>query len=136
MRHFGIGRIPGHGESSLAMHFNSSRHIPKQEVTTQTSAGHDDVTPDSVSFLMGNAPGIYPSDNTYKGGSTMRFQTFTRKKINGDRTESFPFQPEHYRKAGIPYSPFGGMPVLEAHEIVNDLNRNQTEYQFVYYLAA
>lgn len=66
----------------------------------------------------------------------MRFKTFTRKKINGDRTESFPFQPEHYRKAGIPYSPFGGMPVLEAHEIVNYLNRNQTENQFVYYLAA
>jgi len=41
---------------------------------------------------------------------------------------------EHYRKAGIPYSPFGGMPVLEAHEIVNDLNRNQAEHQFVYYL--
>jgi len=66
----------------------------------------------------------------------MRFKTFTRRNFNGDRTEFFPFQPEHYRKAGIPYSPFGGMPVLEAHEIVNDLNRNQTEHQFVYYLAA
>jgi hypothetical protein len=57
-------------------------------------------------------------------------------RINDDRTESLPFQQEHYRKAGIPYSPFGGMPVLEAHEIVNDLNRNQAEHQFVYYLAA
>jgi hypothetical protein len=28
------------------------------------------------------------------------------------------------------------MPVLEAYEIVNELNRNQAEHQFVYYLAA
>jgi hypothetical protein len=66
----------------------------------------------------------------------MRFKTFTRRKIRGHRTELFTFQPEHYRKAGIPYSPFSGMPVLEAYEIVNDLNRNQAEHQFVYYLAA
>jgi hypothetical protein len=66
----------------------------------------------------------------------MRFQTFTRRKIDEDRTESLPFQQEHYRKAGIPYSPCGGMPVLEAYEIVNDLNRNQAEHQFVYFLAA
>jgi hypothetical protein len=38
--------------------------------------------------------------------------------------------------AGIPYSPFCGMPVLEAYQLVNDLNRNQSEHQFVYYLAA
>jgi hypothetical protein len=66
----------------------------------------------------------------------MRFQTFTRKQIDGDRTELLQFGPEHYRKAGIAYAPFGGMPVLEAYEIVNDLNRNQGEHQFVYYLAA
>jgi hypothetical protein len=66
----------------------------------------------------------------------MRFQTFTRRKIDEDRTESLAFQQEHYRKAGIPYSPCGGMPVLEAYEIVNDLNRNQAEHQFVYFLAA
>jgi len=66
----------------------------------------------------------------------MRFQTFTRRRINEDRIESFPFEPEHYRKAGVPYSPFSGMPVLEAYEIVNSLNQNQTEHRFVYYLAA
>ncbi len=66
----------------------------------------------------------------------MRFQTFIRRQIDGDRTELFPFRPEHYRKAGIPYSPISGMPVLEAYEIVNNLNRNQTEHQFVFYLAA
>ena len=66
----------------------------------------------------------------------MRFKTFIGRKLNDDRTELFQFGPEHYRKAGIPYSPFSGMPVLEAHEIVNDLNRNQAEHQFVYYLAA
>ena len=66
----------------------------------------------------------------------MRFQTFTRSKIDGDRTESFPFEPAHYRKAGVPYSPYSGMPVLEAYEIVNDLNRNQSDHQFVYYLAS
>lgn len=66
----------------------------------------------------------------------MRFQTFIRRQIFDDRTELFPFQPEHYRQAGIPYSPFSGMPVLEAYEIVNDLNRNQAGHHFVYYLAA
>jgi hypothetical protein len=66
----------------------------------------------------------------------MRFKTFIRREINDDRIELVQFGPEHYRKAGIPYSPFGGMPVLEAYEIVNDLNQNQAEHQFVYYLAA
>jgi hypothetical protein len=65
----------------------------------------------------------------------MRYKTFIRRQINGDRTELL-FGPEHYRKAGIPYSPFSGMTVLEAYEIVNDLNRNQAEHQFVYYLSA
>ena len=32
----------------------------------------------------------------------MRFKTFTRKKVDGDRAELLPFQPEHYRKAGVP----------------------------------
>lgn len=81
-------------------------------------------------------PGIRPSNNTYREGAQMRFKTFIRRRINGDRTEMFRFGPEHYRKAGIPYSPFGGMPVLEAYQVVNDLNRNQAEHQFVYYLAA
>ena len=66
----------------------------------------------------------------------MRFKTFIGKKLNDDETELFQFGPEHYRRAGVPYSPIAGMPVLEAYEIVNELNRNQTEHQFVYYLAA
>jgi hypothetical protein len=66
----------------------------------------------------------------------MRYQTFTRRQIDGDQTELLRFGPEHYRKAGIPFSPLSGMPVLEAFEVVNELNRNQTEHQFVYYLAA
>ena len=66
----------------------------------------------------------------------MRFKTFIRRQLNGDRTESLQFGPEHYRRAGITYSPIGGMPVLEAYQLVNDLNRNQSEHQFVYYLAA
>lgn len=66
----------------------------------------------------------------------MRFQTFIRRQISDNRTELLRFGPEHYRKAGIPYSPFSGMPVLEAYEIVNDLNRNQAGHQYVFYLAA
>jgi hypothetical protein len=85
---------------------------------------------------MESAPWHSSIQQQLRGGGTMRFKTFTRRNFNGDRTEFFPFQPEHYRKAGVPYSPFSGMPVLEAHEIVNDLNRNQAEHQFVYYLAA
>jgi hypothetical protein len=66
----------------------------------------------------------------------MRFKTFIRQQISGNQAELIQFGPEHYRRVGIPYSPFGGMPVLEAYQIVNDLNRNQSEHQFVYYLAA
>lgn len=66
----------------------------------------------------------------------MRFKTYIRRQVIDDRAESLHFGPEHYRRAGIPYSPFGGMPVLEAYQLVNDLNRNQSEHQFVYYLAA
>jgi hypothetical protein len=66
----------------------------------------------------------------------MRFKTFMRRKIGGGKTELLCFGPEHYKKAGIPYSPIGGMPVLEAYQIVNDLNRNQPQQSFVYYLAA
>lgn len=65
----------------------------------------------------------------------MRFKTFMRRQINGDRTELLRFGPEHYKKVGVPYSPIGGMPVLEAYQIVNDLNRNQPQQSFVYYLA-
>jgi hypothetical protein len=66
----------------------------------------------------------------------MRFKAYIRRQIHDDRTELLRFGPEHYRMAGIPYSPFCGMPVLEAYQLVNDLNRNQSEHQFVYYLAA
>lgn len=66
----------------------------------------------------------------------MRFQTFMRRQIDGNQIELLSFQPEHYKKAGIPYSPFSGMPVLEAYEVVNDLNRRQAGHHFVYYLAA
>jgi hypothetical protein len=66
----------------------------------------------------------------------MRYLTFTRRQIDGSQIELHPFGPEHYRRAGIPYSPYSGMPVLEAYEIVNDLNQNQAEHQFVHYLAA
>ena len=66
----------------------------------------------------------------------MLFKSFTRRQIDGDETEVIRFGPEHYKKAGIPYSPFGGMPILEAYQLVNDLNRNQSEHHFVYFLAA
>ncbi len=66
----------------------------------------------------------------------MRFKTFIRRQINCDRIDLFRFGPEHYKKAGIPYSPFGGMPVLEAYQLVNELNRTQSGHLFVYYLAA
>ena len=66
----------------------------------------------------------------------MRFKSFVRKQIDGDQTEFIRFGPEHYKKAGIPYSPFGGMPILEAYQLVNELNRDQSDHQFIYYLAA
>lgn len=65
----------------------------------------------------------------------MRFKTFIRKQIDNDRAEFIQFGPDQYRKAGIPYSPLGGMPVLEAYQLVNDLNQSQSEHRFVYYLA-
>ena len=66
----------------------------------------------------------------------MLFKSFARRQIDDDKTEFIRFGPEHYKKAGIPYSPFGGMPILEAYQLVNDLNRNQSEHQFVYFLTA
>jgi hypothetical protein len=136
MQLFGTGSIPGLGASSLTMHFDSSLRTPRQEFTTRTPERHDDVTEDYNSILMGNVPRIRPTNNNFRRDSPMRFKTFIGRKLNDDQTELFLFGPEHYRKAGIPYSPFSGMPVLEAHEVVNDLNRNQAEHQFVYYLAA
>jgi hypothetical protein len=118
------------------MHVGSSRPIPEQKGDIPAREGQNDVTAIHVKGLTGNIVVLARPKHTRRGGSLMRFKSFIRREINDDRIECFQFGPEHYSKAGIPYSPFGGMPVLEAHEIVNDLNQNRAEHQFVYYLAA
>jgi len=65
----------------------------------------------------------------------MGIQPFRCGKINGDAAKTCPFEPEHRGTAGIAYPAFSGIPVPEAYEIVNNLNRNQAEDQFAYYLA-
>jgi hypothetical protein len=117
------------------MHFNSSHHTPRPELATLTPGGPDDVIGNYVGLLMA-MPWHSTIQQHLRRRSPMRFKTFIGRKLNDDQTKLFRFGPEHYRKAGVPYSPSGGMPVLEAYEVVNDLNRNQAEHQFVYYLAA
>lgn len=61
----------------------------------------------------------------------MRFQTFTRRILSDGSTEVLEFTPDHYREAGVGYSPAVGMPQLEAYQLVNRWNHNS---RFVYTL--
>jgi hypothetical protein len=65
----------------------------------------------------------------------MNFQASTSGKTIDEQTVAVPLEPEHYRMAGSPFSPFSGIPAMEAYKIVNNLNRNQDDHQFVYHLA-
>lgn len=65
-----------------------------------------------------------------------RFKGFMRLILGHDQPEFIEFDATHYRAAGVPASTFAGMPILEAHELVNKWNSQQIAGQrFIYWLA-
>lgn len=64
----------------------------------------------------------------------MRFKGFMRKFLGGGIAEFCGFQSEHFKEAGLMPMPAAGMPVLEAHELVNKWNMGQTDPRFMYWL--
>lgn len=63
----------------------------------------------------------------------MRFTGYMRKVIGeASPAELFPFEAQHFRQAGL--TPQSGMPVLEAHQLINGFNKGQETPRFVYWL--
>jgi hypothetical protein len=57
-----------------------------------------------------------------------------RKILENGKQEQCPFEPEHFRAAGI--TPQAAMPVLEAYQLVNQWNQRQFNPRFIYWLEA
>lgn len=64
----------------------------------------------------------------------MRFKGFMRRFVDGSAPEFCGFGSEHFREAGVGFAPSAGMPLLEAHELVNKWNKSQITPRFVYWL--
>jgi hypothetical protein len=64
----------------------------------------------------------------------MRFKNFMRKFIGTGEVQALEFGPEHFQEAGILPAPWGGMPLLEAYQLINKWNRSQAEPRFLYWL--
>jgi hypothetical protein len=64
----------------------------------------------------------------------MRYKYFLRKHLSNGEVQRLPFEPVHFQGAGIPFAQMGGMPVLEAYQLVNSLNISQPEQKYVYAL--
>jgi hypothetical protein len=62
----------------------------------------------------------------------MKFKGFMRRCIGNGVAEFIGFQSEHFREVGVGYAPIAGMPVLEAHQLINKWNRSTA--RFVYWL--
>lgn len=62
----------------------------------------------------------------------MRHKSFMCRNLATNETTEMHFGREHYTTAGVPFAPVAGMPVLEAHQLVN--HWNQTQANFVYWL--
>lgn len=63
----------------------------------------------------------------------MRFKHYIRRSLEGG-SETILFGPVHFADAGVGYSSVGGMPILEAYQLVNKWNLQQHEPQFIYCL--
>lgn len=62
----------------------------------------------------------------------MRYKYYLRRTIPSGEIQRLPFDAAHYKIAGVPFAQMGGMPVLEAFQLVNHLNVNQTSQTYVY----
>lgn len=56
----------------------------------------------------------------------MRYREYKRLIVATGDLHAVPFEESHYKQAGVPPSLLTGMPVLEAHQLVNDWNRQAT----------
>lgn len=54
-----------------------------------------------------------------------RYKGYMRTIIGQSGSEACDFRETHYREAGVAPSPLAGMPLLEAHELINKWNRDQ-----------
>lgn len=63
----------------------------------------------------------------------MRPTHYLRKILANGEVTRVPFDKSHYDEAGLPASISGGMPILEAHQLVNKWN-HQTDQRIVYAL--
>jgi hypothetical protein len=60
----------------------------------------------------------------------MGYKTFTRRSVSTGLQITLSFTEEHYRAAGVGYSPLRGLPQLEAYQLVNRLNVEQTAHVY------
>ena len=65
----------------------------------------------------------------------MNKQTYLCKVVSTGEVFERPFEPAHYREVGIAPRTLGGMPVLEAYQLVNRWNIVQASQRFVYALG-
>lgn len=67
----------------------------------------------------------------------MRFKSFMRRMVDSGVTELVQFDVTHYLDAGVGFSSYAGMPILEAFQLVNKWNAQQVNNQrYVYWLEA
>lgn len=60
----------------------------------------------------------------------MRYKTFARRSISTGQEVRLSFTAEHYKAAGVGYAPLCGLPTLEAHQLINRLNTEQTAHVY------
>lgn len=63
-----------------------------------------------------------------------RPRQYLRKILDTGTVERVDFESAQYDEAGVPRSTLAGMPLLEAHQLVNKWNKAQTIQRIVYAL--
>lgn len=65
----------------------------------------------------------------------MRPTHYLRKFLDSGTVELVPFDSANFQEAGLKPALLAGMPQLEAYQLVNKWNLNQTTQRYVYALA-
>lgn len=60
----------------------------------------------------------------------MRYKTYIRK-MAGFAPETYTFAEHHYQEAHVAFTPAAGMPILEAHQLVNKWNKDQNRFVYI-----
>jgi hypothetical protein len=66
--------------------------------------------------------------------SLMAHPSYLRKILKTGEVERVAFSAEHYKAVGVPAALYHGLPVLEAHQLINHWNVNQITQEYVYAL--